>query len=176
MSTFKTKAGTVLPVQDLKGKDYIQVAWRIVWMREEHPDWSIETEFVYQDAQSALAKATIKDAAGRILATSHKEESLKDFPAGYREKAETGSIGRALALCGYGTQFAPDLDEGERIVDSPQERPVSAPKPEHGHIPVCPGCGGKMMISKYANKTTGAYDWYCSKCKKSVPRDEDVPF
>lgn len=29
------------------------------------------------------------------------------------------AVGRALAMLGYGTQFAPELDEGDRIVDSP---------------------------------------------------------
>lgn len=104
---------------NLKGKDYLQVAHRLVWMREEHPDWSILTEYVFQNEKSALAKATILDASGRIMAMSHKEESLVDFPLGYREKAETGAIGRALALCGYGTQFEPDFDEGSRVVDGP---------------------------------------------------------
>ncbi|HTD18454.1 MAG TPA: hypothetical protein VK667_02885, partial [Ktedonobacteraceae bacterium] len=40
----------------------------------------------------------------------------------YIEKAETGAIGRALAALGYGTQFAPELNEEHRIVDSPVER------------------------------------------------------
>lgn len=31
----------------------------------------------------------------------------------------TGAIGRALAMCGYGTQFAPELEEGPRLADSP---------------------------------------------------------
>ena len=39
--------------------------------------------------------------------------------ADYLEKAETRAVGRALAMCGYGTQFAPELEERERIVDSP---------------------------------------------------------
>jgi hypothetical protein len=117
--TLTTKKGTQLPLANLKGKDYLQVAHRLVWFREEHPDWSVETEFVTNTDQSAVAKATIRDTSGRVVATSHKEESLKDFAAGHREKAETGAIGRALALCGYGTQFEPDLDEGDRIVDSP---------------------------------------------------------
>jgi hypothetical protein len=34
----------------------------------------------------------------------------------------SGAIGRALAALGYGTQFAPELDEQHRIVDSPVER------------------------------------------------------
>jgi hypothetical protein len=171
MKTFKTKASTELPLRDMRGKDYLDVAWRIVWLREEHPDWSIQTEFIYQDGQSALAKATITLPNGQIMATSHKEESLADFPAGYREKAETGAIGRALALCGYGTQFAPDIDEGERIVDSPQERP--RPKQESATAQ-CPGCKGRMMVSKFPNKLTGLTDWYCSKCKLSVPREPDT--
>lgn len=117
--SIKLKGGRELPLLNLKGKDYLPVAMRLVWFREECPDWSIETEFVYQDGQSALARAVIKDPLGRVIATSHKEESLKDFPVGFREKAETGAIGRALALCGFGTQFEPDFDEGSRIVDSP---------------------------------------------------------
>ncbi len=34
----------------------------------------------------------------------------------------TGAVGRALAMCGYGTQFSPELDEagGGRFADSPQ--------------------------------------------------------
>lgn len=127
MKTFKTPKGTELPIMDMRGKDYLQVAHRLVWFRQEHPDWAIETELLVSTAQEALAKATIKDASGRVIATGHKTETAKDFPAGWSEKAETGAIGRALALCGYGTQFAPDFDEGERIVDSPV---APAPRPQ----------------------------------------------
>lgn len=123
MKEITLKSGTKLPLMNLKGKDYLQVCWRVVWFREEHPDWSIETEYVYQNDQSALAKSIIRNETGRIIATAHKEESLKDFPAGYREKAETSATGRALALIGYGAQYEPDFDEGSRIVDSPIEDP-----------------------------------------------------
>lgn len=116
---FKTKKGTELPLMILKGKEYLQVAHRLVYFREEHPDWGIETDFVVLTEKNAIARAVIKDAMGRIIATSHKEESAQDFSQGFREKAETGAIGRALALCGFGTQFEPDLDEGKRVVDSP---------------------------------------------------------
>ena len=37
-------------------------------------------------------------------------------------KAETGAVGRALAMCGYGTLQAPEFDEGERIADAPLEK------------------------------------------------------
>ena len=28
----------------LKGKDYLQVAWRLVWFREDHPDWPLNAD------------------------------------------------------------------------------------------------------------------------------------
>lgn len=146
MKTIKLKSGTELPLMNLKGKDYLQVAHRLVWFREEHPDWSIETEFLSQTDQSAVCKATIKDANGRVIATSHKEESSKDFAMGHREKAETGSIGRALALCGYGTQFEPEFDEETRIVDSPVVVPEQ-PSPADGNQKqgyVMPAIAGRL--------------------------------
>lgn len=119
MSTFKTPKGTELPILNLRGKDYLEVKYRIVWFREEHPTWGIETAFQSVTDNSATAKAMIKDETGRVVAMSHKTEDKQGF-ADFLEKAETGAIGRALALIGFGTQFCADeLDEGKRIVDSP---------------------------------------------------------
>lgn len=119
LRNYKTTKGTELPLLNLRGKEYLEVKYRLVWFREDHPDWSIETELVSVTDVSAYAKATIRDERGRIIATSHKYESIQGFPD-FIEKAETGSIGRALALIGYGTQFCADeLDEGKRIVDAP---------------------------------------------------------
>jgi len=119
MKMHKTKAGTELPISNIKGKDYLEVKYRIVWFLEERPKFSIETEPVQVTTTSAFFKATVRDEAGRIAATGHKFEDKSGFPD-FIEKAETGAIGRALILLGYGTQFCADeLDEGERIVDSP---------------------------------------------------------
>jgi hypothetical protein len=49
------------------------------------------------------------------------DEGTKDF-VDFAEKASTKSLGRALLALGYGTAFAPEMDEGERVVDSPVER------------------------------------------------------
>ncbi len=105
----------------LKGKDYLEVKWRLVWFREERPSWGIETEPLVLEDKKAVFRANIKDETGRILATGTKMETPSGF-ADFVEKAETGSIGRALAALGFGTQFAPELEEGERIVDAPVER------------------------------------------------------
>lgn len=105
-------------LMDLKGKDYLQVAWRICWFRDALPEGTIETNIVEHDAEHAIFKATIYN-GDLMLATAHGSETKRDF-GDFLEKAETKAIGRALAMCGYGTQFTADeLDEGERIADSP---------------------------------------------------------
>lgn len=105
------------------GRTYLPVSARIVWFRQEHPDWSIETEAVEinHEKQYAIFRARICDGDGKLMATGTKKEDVKGF-GDYIEKAETGSVGRALALCGFGTQFSPDLDESSsgRFADSPQ--------------------------------------------------------
>ena len=104
----------------IKGKDYLEVKWRLVWFREDHPDYEIDTEFIVLDIDQGVAvcRAVIKDNESRQLACGTKTEYKASF-FDYVEKSETGAIGRALAALGYGTQFAPELEEGDRIVDSP---------------------------------------------------------
>jgi hypothetical protein len=120
--TIRTPKGTELPILNLKGKDYLQVAHRLVWFREEHPNWAIETEFLKLEQNYALAKVMIKNAEGKIVSTAHQDCSKQDF-ADFIAKAETSAMGRALAAAGFGTQFAgADLDEDKRISDSPLER------------------------------------------------------
>jgi hypothetical protein len=130
-------------------KDYLPVQWRLVWFRTLCPQGTIETEMLHLDldreteeegwvwnAQTrrnekitkrangfVVFKATVKDGRGG-MATGTKSEKAASF-SDFIEKAETGAIGRALAALGYGTQFAPELDEAHRIVDAPVERYVA---------------------------------------------------
>ena len=102
----------------IKGKNYLNVQWRLVWFREEHKNWGITTEIVNSAPGAVQMKATIMDNEGHIIAQAHKAENKANF-GDYLEKAETGAIGRALAMCGYGTQFTADeLDEGSRLADA----------------------------------------------------------
>ena len=98
--------------------DYLPVAARIAWFRKDHPYWSIITEVELQADKAVVMKATIKDMQGTVIATARKKETEAGFPD-YIEKAETGAIGRALAMCGYGTLQAPEFDEQDRLADTP---------------------------------------------------------
>lgn len=141
-------------VIQIKGRngvaDYLPVQWRLVWFRSTYPNGSIETEMLHLDLNHeveavsdawneemqqtekvvkrgsglAIFKAIVKDGLGGV-GTGTKSETAANFPD-FIEAAETGAIGRALAALGFGTQFAPELQEEHRIVDSPVTRPHSS--------------------------------------------------
>lgn len=114
-------------LMNLKGKDYLQVLWRLVWFREDKPLWCIDTHLEQLTDNHAVFSAKIFDENGIQKSAGYGSESIKDF-RDYIEKAETKAVGRALAMLGYGTQFAPEMDECEdgkdRIVDSPVPKKV----------------------------------------------------
>lgn len=127
MKTFKTDSGLELILDDLKGKDYLPAAQRVLWFRKEHPFGLIETERISESEKHVTYRATVSAPLNspyerdlRKLSNADKTLQIKNTTD--YEKCETMAIGRALALAGYGTQFASDdLDEGEHISDSPQE-------------------------------------------------------
>ena len=135
----KSKEGT---------KPYLPVQWRLVWFREQCPEGTIDTEEIVVDLDREVSeevkvwndqsrryetvtktargyarfKAIVTDGKGG-RATATKSENAASFPD-FVEKAETGSIGRALAMLGFGTQFTADeLDEQHRVVDTPTTPP-----------------------------------------------------
>ncbi len=157
--------------------DYLPVQWRLVWFREQCPEGSIETEMLHLELDReteeegyawnnetrrsekvikranglAVFRAVVKDGKGGI-ATGTKSEKAASFPD-YIEKAETGSIGRALAALGYGTQFAPDLDEQHRIVDAPVDRSTPATD-GNGQKPLASVRSATVGSNSKANGTT----------------------
>ncbi len=119
---------------NLNGRgEYLEVKWRLLWLRTEHPDAIIETEMVRYEDADALFKARVSIPGGGS-ATGWGSESAGDF-RDFLEKAETKAIGRALAALGYGTQFCQDHEFGGgtiiggngqmRIVDAPVDLAAS---------------------------------------------------
>lgn len=118
---------------DLNGKDYLEVKWRLLWLRTEHPDASIETELVKHEADMALFRARVSLVEGGN-ATGWGSETADDF-GDYIEKAETKALGRALAALGYGTQFCEDFDFSAQAKRSKREARAHRAKPpaSNGH-------------------------------------------
>jgi hypothetical protein len=125
-------------LRKLNGKDYLEVKWRLLWLRTEHPEALITTQLVKHEPDGpagpalALFRAEVSLPDGG-RATGWGSETSSDF-IDYIEKAETKALGRALAALGYGTQFCEDFDfSGEelggdgsaRVVDAPVGRPRS---------------------------------------------------
>jgi hypothetical protein len=109
----------------VNGNEYLEVKWRLVWLRSEHPDASIETELVTHSNAEAIFRAQVAIPGGGS-ATGWGSEDAQSF-GDYIEKAETKAIGRALAALGFGTQFCADFDFGAaagRVVDAPVTIPL----------------------------------------------------
>jgi hypothetical protein len=112
--------------------EYLPVKERLVWFVSEQRQliaaglatttYCIRPHLVEHDAVNGHAtfECTIRDVLGNE-ATDYGSESRVDW-GDYLEKASTKATGRALAALGYGTSFATELDEEERIVDSPVMR------------------------------------------------------
>lgn len=128
----------------------LKAAYRLMWFREEHPDWGIETQAIAAEADFAFFRAVVKDETGRVLATAHKSVKATEFPNGHIEKAETGAVARALELVGYGTEFG-EFDESDVSDASPQASrgrssaprpaPAAAPRPQAKPAPTSTGNG-----------------------------------
>lgn len=124
---FKLKSGTELPLMNLRGREYLQVAHRLVWLVEETERYTIETEFLKLEDEYSICRSVVniynKEGILTRSASATKKETKKDFPD-FVEKSETGSIGRALAMLSFGTQFSTqDMEEGNRLADSPLPPP-----------------------------------------------------
>jgi hypothetical protein len=125
MKTFTPKnlPDLVIPLTNLKGKDYMLVAHRLLWFVNDVKCYSITSNFFERTETAATCHVTVEilNEEGRVTrrAQSTKRETKADFND-FTEKAETGALGRALASLGYGTaQALSDLEENMRLADAP---------------------------------------------------------
>jgi len=112
---------------DLGGREYLEVKWRLLWLRTEHPDAVIETELVKYGAGLALFRARVTVPGGGV-ATGWGSETAEDF-GDFIEKAETKALGRALAALGFGTQFCEDFDFSAERRRRPDAKAASRSRP-----------------------------------------------
>lgn len=119
---------------NLNGRgEYLEVKWRLVWLRDKHPEALIETELIRLGDHEAVFKATITIPNGGS-ATGFGSETAGDF-RDFLEKAETKAIGRACAALGFGTQFSQDHEISggtvtvgtSRVVDQPTQTKAATP-------------------------------------------------
>lgn len=105
----------------LQGRDYLEVKWRLVWLREVHPDATIITEILNHNPAEewAVIRATVVIPDGGGSATGMALQRPTGIAKDYIANGETSAIGRALGALGFGTQFAPEFDQGEQVIDSP---------------------------------------------------------
>ena len=110
----------LITIEDKDGakKKYLEVQWRIVWFRADHGDtWGIVPNLEHLDANAAVASTEIRDPDGIVVAKGYGR-ALAVESERYVETACTRATGRALALMGYGTQFADSSPRDEIPVDS----------------------------------------------------------
>lgn len=111
------------------GKEYLEVKWRLVWLRSEHPDATLVTRMVSHKDNMAVFKAEVAIPGGGA-ATGWGSEDAKGF-GNYLEKAETKAIGRALAALGFGTQFSQDFEvEDASAPVAPRSTPATERRPQ----------------------------------------------
>ncbi len=140
-------AGHMRKIRTRQGmQDYLDVKWRVAWLRAEYPTAQIVTEQIEGDVDHARFKCTITLPSGAV-SSGHGSETATDFPDFY-EKAETKAIGRACAVLGYGTDSAADFDDGEPMdgrAAAKDERATRRPDGLEGSDNVTPiGSAGRV--------------------------------
>ena len=161
------------------GQDYLDVKWRLLWLRREHPDAEIVTEHVQIDPTIAIFKATVTLPTGG-KATGYGSETAGDF-GDFIEKAETKAIGRALNALGYGAQFgergADEADAGsyprpvDASADEPRPRPAVAADPPASPSAGSPSRpGGQRDQADREAGTTPPIDFAAGRDRVTAPR------
>ncbi len=109
----QTKFDPKKHLEQIKGKDYLPVAWRLVWFREDHPDWSIVTNIEKLAEGAVIFKAQVYNGS-ELVATAHKTDRKTNF-ADYIEKAECVPLETKI-LTRDGFKFYYQVHPGDKIL------------------------------------------------------------
>jgi hypothetical protein len=111
---------------NIRGKEYLTVAYRIKQFRVDHPDWQIHTDIIKMDDDRVVVRAEIADSAGVTVATGHAEEKRSASQINQTsalENCESSAVGRALAFAGYGGSEIASADEVQNAIYQQENKP-----------------------------------------------------
>ena len=111
---------------NIRGKEYLTVAYRIKQFRVDHPDWQIHTDIVHMDDDRVVVRAEICDSASVTIATGHAEEKRSSSQINQTsalENCESSAVGRALAFAGYGGSEIASADEVQNAIYQQENKP-----------------------------------------------------
>ena len=94
-----------LKTVNIKGKPYITVDERLIYFRQNYPNYCLVSEVIEKTENSILIKANLRDKYGCIIATGlayEEKDSNHINKYSYVENCETSAWGRALANFGIG--------------------------------------------------------------------------
>lgn len=115
-------------ITEQRGRKHLDLKWRLIWLRTEHPDAEITTEEISSGDDWVKFRARISIPSGGS-ATGYARANKEDTPVAWYEKAEAAAVARALFYLGYGTQFASELEDEVDAPAAPAEAPIEFPRP-----------------------------------------------
>lgn len=102
---------------------YATVDERLAQFWSDHPDGAVITEIAHREENMIVFKAYIYfERGGDLVATGFAEETRDSSPVNktsMTENAETSSIGRGLANCGYQMKKRPSREEMQKAQRTP---------------------------------------------------------
>lgn len=126
-----------LKTMNIRGKEYVEVAERLRYLRENHPELRVSTEILKMDDDQVVFRASLYDAQDHLLATGHAHEekaASRINATSYVENAETSAVGRCLGMWGIGllggVASADEVVHAIARQDAPKVKKQAAPQPE----------------------------------------------
>ena len=105
------------------GSPYLEVPYRIAWMRKCNPDWRIKKTLLKCTRAFAVVQCQIVDMSDQVLSVAHARRQWADSDIGrqFVEYAETAAVGRALSLLGFDLppEKSKDLNDGRVVSEAP---------------------------------------------------------